>query len=60
MRDSRMGIWGGHSSACKGWEKTATGLPHSVREDLIQIRGAPRQVQVCVKVTLPAGHKCFF
>lgn len=41
-------------------EKTAKGLPHSVREDLIQISGAPRQVEVCVKVTLPAGHKCFF
>lgn len=55
-----MGIWGGHSSARKGWEKTAKGLPHSVREDLIQISGAPRQVEVCAKVTLLAGHKHFF
>lgn len=60
MLGLRMGIWEGHSSARKGWEKTAKGLPHSMREDLIQISGAPRQVEVCAKVTLLAGHKCFF
>lgn len=28
--DAHMGIWGGHGSACEGWEKTAKGLPHGV------------------------------
>lgn len=50
-----MGIWGGHGSAHKGWEKKAKGLSHGMREDLIQISRAPRQVEVCTEVTLRQG-----
>lgn len=37
-----MGIWGGHGSTRKGWEKAAKGPPRRLREDLIQVSIGPQ------------------